>query len=1472
MNRNDSIKELLLAVSLWVLSARKEEVIVVRPNERLGELKVLDFQLGVRAGGKSGAHVFNEWAILNQKMLEKSFVEAKGYSPDTSVDALEHWCVTHHVQPLELASKLSESQMDGQCDALSSIFCGRNPRNLDDEGTKEMDAWLPIRAPQSNTALRLFYRGVPSVMHRIVSGLCGNMVDVVQYFLSALNAKVAAFMRGSADGKWSGKFVIADLRKPLYVDADGCRHFASTAGGDGNMPFTWSSPERNDLQGQIRGFALNLEKEFGIILKGVAVGSDIWLTPEGTLTDTWYEGCEDVVVADLNMVKGRGKETDQHIAAKHDTSDLAIPQEVNEQLFMWLIRVVKSAEEHRGTLKASFQETGFHRAAYTRVDENQLFNGVRDRVCRVSDEKKAFTDECLNLVGVDLQDFCLPNGEVPYAAVLESVNHVIERAASSGTFREGQSLKVWGNQLTPCGVVLMSHKQTQYTRQEDIARADGLKAKLHGDFFESGYWALGFAEFGRLVAHRRTPQLTPWCLSTSRAVSHQDLNSLVVALRTGEHVWTTAEGFELDVWNTVHHLREVHNARVMDKGYNLDPKAVWGQLYADDVDGQKLFAVRLIEWAISLDSSNIESFFVAQPLDGRDRNEDHDGDDSMACPSRFWVDKYAKIEAYWRRLKLFVNEMPKERALNYRKEQLNQLLPDPNGKLESVVNIKGATLDELFPDVSYCTPARLKAISKVTLSDPQGPTGLGSNVAADLFARVEFVDDPQGRVNWRGEILLVPSEATEKVYHLWVLYCLFVQVFIDWQKRAYELFQLIHWRKVVRRVLAAGSRGVQSFDGMLDESEMATLDTEWMGEKELATNWCYSPSVIYALAEEELDIQVCLWKWKRGQASWKASSDEIMEDADAMAHSRFRSVLIAMHKVDGVLDQFGDAKDYVEKIASTVKSQTSPKKELVDRVPQAFLYIESETLKAGEDGDLEKVGANYRGGLFLRGLGFDRDAQESLLSGGNAKSSLIEGDFTYQDLLIAGAHGSEGREVDAFEILVSFFVSQKEVSDEAKELMAFGEERRDDFLRGLVYVTSPEKKFSPVPKGQAFDMPARSMYPDLLELWENAFELADEYLEGILPDICAKAYDAGSDDRERLALAKMSASRMLAVLHTCRIQCLRTETYSLGIKTGSHKQPIGLSFDAYQDELEFNPNATLKHSMVQKGENGLYVRKGKKANHLRNWCNSHYWLPAVNHDCPVRMAFESVLSGRPFLPQPDSARAFSLAEALWNSDESLIIKCRTLTGAGGYMTANTIDEAIDIVFGDSSFNEEGYADIFGALSFLRGCSSDRIGRDQEEIVRKGQKEFKTSEFYRQELLAGRSGMMPLSHGVSDWLSEEFGLTPIPKSLTFIKDDEELKGEKALARMLELLLLFVCVEKHIQLTDKVTDVAYAKYQEAKEDFVDLIRKHDLPIDPAAAKSLYWFTPMAVSKDSPLSDKIARFKRLKTLAVVYQDLGT
>jgi hypothetical protein len=334
----------------------------------------------------------------------------------------------------------------------------------------------------------------------------------------------------------------------------------------------------------------------------------------------------------------------------------------------------------------------------------------------------------------------------------------------------------------------------------------------------------------------------------------------------------------------------------------------------------------------------------------------------------------------------------------------------------------------------------------------------------------------------------------------------------------------------------------------------------------------------------------------------------------------------------------------------------------------------------------------------------------------------------------------------------------------------------------------------------------------------------------------------------------------------------------------AHRNPIALPKEEYQGELEDNPNCFGSNgkrlSSIQRGNGDeLYISKRDgeyKSPYLSNWDDSHAWLSAIGHDCPTRMAYQAIKDGRPFMAHPNTAWAYEVMNKVWDRDESILVKCRTLTASGGYVTATMVDKAIGLVLGDEWEVEDDdpiRGGIIPAIQLLRGASSDLVSRWDGEFTDNGNA---TPEFFRQELMDGACDMFPVPAGEESWgrwLKDAFGLTPLPKSLTYGWGDKKVVGEEALSKLIQDLLLWDVVDRYITMTDRVSDARWDEYRQAKGAFLEAIEYYDLPIaDPQkAAKSLFWFTAMAVNKDSTLAEKRQRFKRLGKVVSTYQELG-
>jgi len=444
--------------------------------------------------------------------------------------------------------------------------------------------------------------------------------------------------------------------------------------------------------------------------------------------------------------------------------------------------------------------------------------------------------------------------------------------------------------------------------------------------------------------------------------------------------------------------------------------------------------------------------------------------------------------------------------------------------------------------------------------------------------------------------------------------------------------------------------------------------------------------------------------------------------------------------------------------------------------------------------------------------------------------------------------------------------------------MAYGEELKEDFLRGVAL--SPQGgSIKPSKKGEAV-LHARSMSKDLRGLWHDVFNSGYDYFEASVESIADMAYEASDNPEEQLALAKMAANRLFSLVQVARVYKDRVGRYQVMRKpVDSHRHPIALSHEAYQSELERNPNTLVKgkrNSAIREGENGLYVAfsNGKsRAPHLSNWDNRHAWLSAIGNDCPVAMAYQAVVNGRPFVAHPNVAQAYEIMNRLWTRDENILIKSRTLTTSGGYLSVGLVDKAIDLVYGNNwerDGDEPVRGGVIAAIQLLRGASSNLVSRWKGEFVDGNA----TPEFFRQELMDGKCGMFPVPAGGNSWgrwLRDTFGLTPLPMSLSHGVGEKRVVGWDALQKVLQGLLIYVLVKKHIKFTDEVSSDRWTEYNQAKDEWSRIVEEYNLPLDPEGGKSLFWFTAMAVDDKSTVMDKVKRFKRYGALVRAYQELG-
>lgn len=1504
---------LKLKRALWnfVRKSRTSDVELYPKSENFGNMPVAAIETGIQPSRVTGieqidravldcpdnlAFVQEQYAIGAK--LDKKHSEGKLFTSSTMMKKITPSAFLRSLN-------LGDSEDEGTQRALSSTCAAvESP-----QGKKS--ASIAVRSPRSSSRIGLFKDGAKTSLGLVLEALCTNIIDLQQYGFSVLNANRLSMLAGVGnkplqDGGYS--VVIADLSLPL--DGPNGKVYASTAGGDGNTPFTWSSAARNDIQGQIRGFWLALAMEKAGLIKGFSLGEDIWFDEAaGRLVKEKTDSCTPVLVLDLNMIKAGGKLSEEYLKAKAQAKaeGYAVPVKVDVKTRAWFIRELKQESHLRQTLACTFQEVIFWQAKGVKLESSSIVDNLRTELSRVSDKDREIIDNLIKDLGVDLTGL-KAEGELPYRALLESMNNVLGRYASSGTQKTAKVNKVSGNQLVPCGWVVMAGEQLKYTAADEAKFVDGERNYSYAD---------GTNYFGRFVAHRRTPQLTPWCLSVSRAISLGDLLQLASDLKEDK----TSDKYRL-ASNRVQKIMEWHNGRARDMDYEKEGSA-WGC-----IETLESMTKRVIMLARSLESSNLVNVAKVNPLDGKARNEDHDGDDTSCDVSLHWCALYYANSCHWRRLKAFSNELPKETAMQWNNESLRQLLPDPEGKMEIVTNVKGATLYELFPTPDHCTFERLTLVHKVTLAEMQGPTGLASNAAADAFARVVFVEssDPAD-VNWRGERLLVPSKGTEKIYKLWVVLCLIVQLSIDWQKRAYLLFLLGEWERLAELVIAAGTRGLQSFDGQIP---LATRESEYLGKKLLGENFCFNPELIYPFAEGVLKevyhkhVKICMWKPKRDRFTFTATSSEVMEDLEARFNpaSRFYNVVKAAHEKGGWISKFGLVRDYSEKMGANIKSTSVADDELVALIPYAFRYVAHQAMVVGDAGDLDKVNASYRGRLFLRGLGVRSDEIDNLVAGKAAVLKTPNGtekSVFFKDLVAAACHGAAGREVDGFEILVSWWVHEKGVEETEKKAIAVGHQMQAEVLsaialspklgdlkeRGIGVVTTNtwERSFVPPTK--------------MCLLWEEIVDCLEGSQSWIWNVAIPRAVEAVSElePSKREQLAKIVLSPVISILKTAKLLAGRRGVFQLSRPASQQISTVLMSGERFKkiaqaQGVKFNQQYKKKEFFGADGKSvGSWhsTKSEYDGDHTSNHCSTWWWLSLLGSTDPVRMATNALKKNYPFSAPPERVELAFNVRRMLKENKDLIVKSRTLTGAGGWITHEIFEEAVTACYQmyGSWPNEHGtwvpgymQGHPMSGLNVVRSTMSSTVLPTYNE----------DSEYYRNDTLheflvegeplpwgkletvngervpVKRTPCMKVDESLHAFLKAYGGgVTPIPYNFKIKSGNTLYEGGQAVQKLVISILENLCLGAMESMAiNTPKSLAYAEYENAKEWWETICEKYSLYLTtvdgvPLEPKSLYRFSPL-VWQNLTGEDRykkraavVSMRKKVAALASAYANLG-
>ena len=288
-----------------------------------------------------------------------------------------------------------------------------------------------------------------------------------------------------------------------------------------------------------------------------------------------------------------------------------------------------------------------------------------------------------------------------------------ERLISGGTLRKARQLRARANRFIPFGAVMV----------------DSL--------------VLGGKDYG-WVAQGRAPTVQPHSKQCNLAFTRDGLLDML----QGKERWE----FEK--------LLERHNQRA---NWFYGVNAARHTLTAEGM------RERLLLLELSTRGINLRGSFLASQLDASCREEDQDGDTTVCESSSWWTRRFGEAQAYWSGptgIKPIKLELPKKSKLSWSDERVVQALGHPHAKGVS----PGEYARELFT-----RGENARNWLREALADPQGPTGLWSDLAADLAARLPF---------FSGKTAAQVVEENREHYIVWLAAAFGVQTSIDWQKSA----------------------------------------------------------------------------------------------------------------------------------------------------------------------------------------------------------------------------------------------------------------------------------------------------------------------------------------------------------------------------------------------------------------------------------------------------------------------------------------------------------------------------------------------------------------------------------------------------------------------------------------------------------------------------------------------------------------
>lgn len=1189
--------------------------------------------------------------------------------------------------------------------------------------------------------------------------------------------------------------------------------------------------ELGDVRGQCRGFHLgNLaeatlsEKDPapGMIFKGMRETQLLGAVKTGEQTDCGHDLVQltvprmnswdarkrgvKVEAIDLDLVKGLGKQHPVYLWAKANVQP-GKAVVVSEDVYLWLIRITKEGNQ----LATSFQYTA-RWESYRKVDEKRVHGILRRKLFDASPQVKAIVQGIHRGAAAMLDVPCTKAGldAIPVRAFVESIDRLIARMASSASTqtmrmgKERQNIKCFIKWLV-AGDGLLRYTDADkrklelqwrldwyqgryrldstpenmkqalkaaYAAEEQVEgfdpqrwqfKSEGIQVECDRDWEKAKFAVLN--PMFREVAQARVPTTTDRNPTTALAMSKRAWLLLAEAVRAGKPGFVGTDGIVYKVDDLLSAMIKSNNDAVRTKEFKEE------FLIADLGEAKR----QLLSLAYSIEFANFTGTFMCHPAESRDRQADCDGDDTGCDPSLFWVQINRDIEASADLKENLVFEFPKSEQREWADSAFDQEFHTLNGQIRKETHVKAKNIKDMLPTHEWATYERFKDLNKVLLAALQGATGLASNQEVDIYIRIKWRIET---VN--GKKRKVPATAEdEKLYELWILYVLFIQLMIDNQKRSYALpyFTTESWRVLVGAIRKAGGEGLKNLNGlglpMADEASIL------LKKKFLAPNGTFNPELVYKFAAEVMGVPSTVdYKASSKDGSIRKTPEEVF---DAMMTQNFdqsnrvwQTVVAACNPTTGWRHQFkgplGYTADYTAKIASAFKAKKADPEgmnpifftaveTLAKQVPAAMREVTLANLGQGGDiEDLSKMSALRRGRIFLKALGFDEEGVRNLAEDKRAASTFMPGvDYSVPTIAIAMALGARNRPVDAYEILVSYIVAESELSQEMKQALVWGEDRRKTMLRRATRTPQKATALSNNVNG-APKICSDSVSPAVLRrewaLLADACRHVLTHFSGKFVEQAVGASENCHDRDEVMDNAMLIASPLVRLYRTAELYSRRNALVP------PHVSKADLQF---HNQL----SGTIAPSEARLRENARAPKNEKLG-----------WLKTVASSQDMRYsAWKEVARRRPVSPEGDLVSMRQLFLDLQSGVPNLLILSRTVFGGAGWASK----ALLTAVNNTSQVNQWRAKNVLNAT-----CSSIIAGPDtrgshdaevEAEFFEEVHEEVEVQPRNRDEWHAAlkdgfEKGGCKFTHGIPLNLRDAFvrlfgGVTPIPAGFKIV---------------------------------------------------------------------------------------------------------